>query len=223
MTDPWTDRLSEYLDGDLDPAEHAAIERHLASCDGCTTTLAELRDVVARAAALPARPPASDLWPAVEPRLDPVKSVVTAFPPRVTRRVSFTLPQLVAAGLALMVMSAGGMWVLQHGGPATEMPKVDATNEAPPAALPVSSVDPHYDEAIADLEQALAAGRSQLDPGTIKILESNLGAIDNAIAQSRQALASDPANVYLHSHLAEARQRKLALLRRGISLLDGKS
>ena len=118
------------------------------------------------------------------------------------------------------------MWVLQHGGPATELPSVKATNEPPapaPSMLPVSSAEPHYDEAVADLEQALDAGRSQLDPETIKILESNLAAIDNAIAQSRQALASDPANVYLHSHLAEARQRKLALLRRGISLLDGKS
>jgi hypothetical protein len=55
------------------------------------------------------------------------------------------------------------------------------------------------------------------------VLEASLGAIDAAIEQSRRALAADPANVYLHSHLAEARQRKLALLRRGVGLLNGKS
>jgi len=37
------------------------------------------------------------------------------------------------------------------------------------------------------------------------------------------ALTADPANAYLHSHLAEARQRKLALLRRSVGLLNSKS
>ena len=92
-----------------------------------------------------------------------------------------------------------------------------------PAARPVAFVDPRYDEAIADLEQALSAGRAQLDAGTIKILEANLQAIDAAIEQSRRALASDPANLYLYSHLADAGQRNLALRRRGVGLLDSKS
>ena len=223
MTDHWTDRLSDYLDDEVEPAERAALEQHLASCVECASTLAELREVVARAGSLPARPPTADLWPGIEPRLHGVRSVVTPLTARVARRVSFTMPQLVAAGLALMVMSGGGVWVLQHGGRATDLPRVAATSEVDPSALPVAIADPRYDEAIADLEQALAAGRSQLDPGTVKILEANLDAIDKAIDQSRRALAADPANVYLHSHLAEARQRKLALLRRGVGLMNGKS
>ena len=80
--------------------------------------------------------------------------------------------------------------------------------------------DPRYDDAINDLERALEAGRSQLDPETVKILESNLSAIDRAIDQSRRALEADPANIYLHSHLADARQRKLALLRRASALVS---
>ena len=223
MTDLWTDRLSEYLDDELEPSERAELERHLASCADCASTLDELTAVVARAANVPARPPAADLWPGIEPRLDRAKTAVTPFHARPARRVSFTLPQFVAAGLALMVVSGGGMWVLQHGGRPTDLPPVVATSEADPSVLPAAAADPRYDEAITDLEQALAAGRSQLDPGTVRILEANLEAIDKAIDQSRRALAADPANVYLHGHLAEARQRKLALLRRGVGLLDGKS
>ena len=221
MTDPWIDRLSEYLDGELDAAERAAIERHLDSCDACASALADLREVVARAAALLPRPPASDLWAGVASRLEPPKPTVAVFQPRAARRVSFTLPQLVAAGLALMVMSAGGTWVLQRSG--SELPPVDGATRPSVAAMPVSAADPHYDEAIADLQQALTVGRGQLDPDTIKIIDANLKAIDEAITESRKALADDPANVYLHSHLAEARQRKLALLRRGVALMDGKS
>ncbi len=227
MNDHWTDRLSEYLDDELEPPARAALEQHLASCETCATTLAELRSVVARAASLTPRPPAADLWPGIAPRLDRVTPVMapvaTPFRARVARRFSFTMPQLVAAGLALMVMSGGAVWVLQHGGHATDLPKMEAKNDPDMAPVPVAVPDPHYDEAVADLEQALTAGRAQLDPGTVKILEANLAAIDKAIEQSRQALATDPANLYLHSHLAEARQRKLALLRRGVGLLNSKS
>ena len=226
MIDTWTDRLSEYLDDELPPSERIALEAHLRSCRDCSTTLDELRDVVSRAASLPARPPAADLWPAIEPRLLPQErgASITPFRARISRRISFTLPQLAAAGIALMVMSGGGVWMLQHGGRATSMPPVAATDPAHnPVLAPVALTDPRYDEAIADLQQALEAGRTDLDPATIKVLEANLDTIDKAIEQSRQALAADPANVYLNSHLAEARQRKLALLRRAAALAGGKS
>jgi tetratricopeptide (TPR) repeat protein len=130
------------------------------------------------------------------------------------------MPQLVAAGLALMVMSGGGVWVLQHGGRATDAPPVAAFASGGDAVAPASLADPRYDEAIADLEQALQAGRADLDPGTVKILETNLDAIDKAIDESRRALAADPANVYLNNHLADARQRKLALLRRATAMVN---
>jgi tetratricopeptide (TPR) repeat protein len=222
MTDIWIDRLSEYLDDELTPAERLALEAHLTSCRECTVALDELRAVVARAGALTPRPPANDLWPGIEPRVQ-ARGTVAAFPQRPGRRFSFTVPQLVAAGLALMVMSGGGVWVLQHGGRATTLPPVVANNTPPERGVTLTSLsDPRYDEAIADLEQALEAGRSQLDPGTVKILEANLGAIDKAIDDSRQALAADPANVYLNNHLADARQRKLALLRRATALVGPK-
>jgi hypothetical protein len=224
MSHHYTDQLSDYLDGELSAAERAAVESHLGGCRECSVTLEELRAVVARAATLPVRPPADDLWPGIEPRLAGARDgqIVSFKAARTSRRFSFTVPQLAAAGIALMVMSGGGVWVLQHGGRATSMPPVAATSE-PPAVVPAALIDPRYDEAIADLEQALQAGRSNLDPATIRVLEANLAAIDKAIAESREALDADPANVYLNNHLADARQRKLALLRRATALVGGKS
>jgi anti-sigma factor RsiW len=49
MIDSWTDRLSDYVDGELDPATHAALEAHLATCASCRATRDELQHVVARA------------------------------------------------------------------------------------------------------------------------------------------------------------------------------
>ena len=225
MAHEWSDRLSEYIDDELTPAEGAALEAHLRSCPDCARTLDELREVVARARNLPVRPPATDLWPGIEPQLTTqARSAALPFRPAATRRFSFTLPQLAAAGIALMVMSGGGVWVLQHGGRATSMPPVAAV-DPPNLVVPAGAIlaDPRYDDAIADLQQALDAGRNDLDPTTIKVLEANLQAIDVAIEQSRKALAEDPGNVYLNGHLAAARQRKLALLRRATALVGGKT
>ena len=216
MTDIWIDRLSEYMDGELSPSDAAALEAHLTACPSCMAAVAELREVVARAQSLPPRAPDADLWPGIAQRIDTPPAVVP-FLARSRRRISFTVPQLVAAGLALMVSSGGAVWVLNHGGQKTDLPPVIAAADP---VVPVAFADPHYDEAIADLQQTLQDGRAQLDPQTIRILEANLAAIDKAIDQCRQALASDPGNLYLHNHLTDARQRKLALLRTAAAMVN---
>ena len=82
----------------------------------------------------------------------------------------------------------------------------------------VAMADAQYDAAVADLEKAVKNGRGRLDASTIAIVEHNLQIIDQAISQAREALAADPANSYLSSHLVEARRRKLDLLRRAAAL-----
>ena len=227
--DAFTDRLSDYLDGeDLSARDRAEIDAHLETCSRCQTTLAELREVAARAASLPDAAPTVDLWAGVAARLTP--SAVVPFARPRHRRFSFTLPQLVAAGLALMVLSGGLVWVMQLDDPRASLPSAVAQVEAPAvapaeldAAAPISRssvafVDPDYDQAVADLERILETGRSRLDAETVRIVEDNLRAIDQAIEQSRKALRSDPNSVYLNNHYAASRSRKLALLRRAGAL-----
>ena len=67
-------------------------------------------------------------------------------------------------------------------------------------------------------EQILRDERDRLDPRTVMIIERNLKAIDTAINEARMALNDDPANPYLNSHLADARRRKLDLLRTATTL-----
>lgn len=223
--DAFTDRLSDYLDDeDLGDSERREIAAHLEGCAECRATLRELRAVTARAAALADTPPDVDLWAGVRERIDvPPTAAVSPFR-RLTpqRRFSFTLPQLVAASLALMVLSGGAVWIVRHGGSQTELYPLAAA-PAVGEVSPANFADPHYDEAIADLENALESGRDKLDPETVRVLQDNLDVIDRAIDQCRRALTADPANTYLNSHLADARNRKLALLRRVSALVDAQS
>ena len=224
----WTNQLSDYLDGDLSAAARTALDEHLAGCGECRQVLSELRAVADRAQSLTDVPPERDLWPGVAGEIGaPLQARVLEL--RAARRFSFTLPQLVAASLALMLLSGGMVWIARLGGDRTDFPSIaaddgrpDLTARTTPRTAPVhvTSADAHYDEAIADLQQMLDAGRDKLDPETIRVLQQNLIAIDRAIEQCRQALADDPANVYLAEHLVAAKKRKLALLRRATAIGD---
>lgn len=223
-SDTFTDRLSDYLDDEVGAAERASIEAHLAGCADCRATLDSLRAVMARAARLEDSAPEVDLWPGVAARIQPAARRAARVSPfrraLSAQRFTFTLPQLAAASLALMVLSGGLVWMARSGDPRADFQPISA--EAVPgdvvAMAPANFADAHYDAAVADLEKTLEDGRGRLDPETIRVIEENLGAMDRAIDQCRRALTADPANVYLNSHLAASRQRKLELLRRASAL-----
>jgi hypothetical protein len=183
--------------------------------------------VVARAQALDDTPPASDLWPAIARRIGSgsgadVPDVIDLSARRARRRISFTLPQLAAAGIALMLVSGGVVWraLSRTDTPVAVTPAPTPVVPAPDGVPVVFGDNEPYDQVIARLERLLVEHRGALDTATVLILEKNLEIIDRAIAESRAALAADPANVYLNHHLARTMRRKVDLLRQ-VSALAG--
>jgi hypothetical protein len=239
----WTDKLSDYLDGELPDEERRAVDAHLRGCAECTAVLNDLKRVIARAQGVAGapRPPAADLWAGIAARIETSpRSVrlsgrsadeanVDGAKAGAPRRVTFTLPQLAAAA-ALLVAVSGTVAVKlmpQPAPPAAAAVDVAQAQAEPQVArepgarvVPVSMADAQYDAAVVDLEKALKQGRGRLDASTIAIVEHNLQIIDQAIDQAREALAADPANTYLSGHLVEARRRKLDLLRRAAALSE---
>jgi predicted anti-sigma-YlaC factor YlaD len=226
--DPWTDRLSEYLDGELPEWERHALESHLESCAECSLIVSDLRRVVRRARTLKNPPPATDLWPGIAARIGAgipkAQDVVDLDAQRrVRRRWAFSLPQLAAAGIALMTVSGGAVWFMS--GAAHQSVVSAPVLSSPPEGTPAVSVamrpnaSQSYAAAVADLERVLADGRGKLDTTTVRIIEQNLAAIDRAIAEAQRALDADSANLYLNTHLAETMRRKLDLLRQAAALV----
>ena len=218
MKDQWTDRLSEYLDDELPPAERAALEAHLLECMECGRTLQELRLVVARAAQLHDREPERDLWSGIAARVSAgeVEEVPATSPGK--RRVSFSIPQLVAASIVLVLMSAGSMYLLfQRGQAGTQ--KVAESTPVRPINPTVRAVTRNYDDAVEELEAVLAQNRDQLDTATVRILEQNLAIIDRAISDARAALGQEPTNPYLGRYLDQAMQKKVQLLQRATKVM----
>jgi hypothetical protein len=221
-TDAFANRLSDYVDDEITAVERIAIKAHLARCAECRETVEELRSVVAHAASLEDAAPAGDLWPGVAARVSAQRGTWWLLRRLISsQRFSFTLPQLAAAGLAIVVLTGGLVWMARSGDPRVDFEPVSAHGDVaarPGRPTPAEPTDTHYDEAVANLERVLESRRPRLDPEIAWILEENLAAIDRAIDQSRRALAADPANAYLKRHVAGMRERKLALLRRAGAL-----
>jgi anti-sigma factor RsiW len=220
MSDQWTPRLSEYVDGELEPAERQRLEAHLAGCEECRETVEELRLVVAQAGALTDRPPRAELWTGIARRIRGV-GAVDLTEHRARRRVQLSIPQLLAAGVALAAVGAGTMWLAQPEAPMAGGP---SPAEQPAgftvAGMPVSftATDSGFDAAVGDLMHVMELHRGQLDTSTVRVIEESLAAIDQAIAEARAALAADPANAYLHAHLTKTMRHKLHLLRQAAAI-----
>jgi anti-sigma factor RsiW len=225
--DPWMDRLSEYIDGELPDWERMALESHLEGCQECSVIVSDLRRVVLRARTLKDRAPGTDLWPDIARRIGAASSgsraVMDLDAHRSSRRKwTFSLPQLAAAGIALMTLSGSAVWLFSV--PAKQAAVTPAPvlaggeTRAVTVALKPNAAQ-SYAAAVADLERVLAEGRGKLDTTTVKIIEQNLAAIDRAIAEAQRALDADTANLYLNTHLAETMRRKLDLLRQAAALV----
>lgn len=70
-----------------------------------------------------------------------------------------------------------------------------------------------YGKEIDMLQNIVSQRRTQLDSSTVAIIEKNLRIIDQAIEQSRAALAKDPASRMLDQQLTHALDKKVELLR----------
>ena len=70
-----------------------------------------------------------------------------------------------------------------------------------------------YGREITMLQRIVSDRKTQLDSSTVAIIERNLRIIDAAIAQSKAALAKDPASLMLSEQLTRALDKKVELLR----------
>src|SRR5688572_16204388 len=138
IVDVWTDRLSEYIDGELTREEQAALEAHLLACSECGRVLQELRAVVTRARLVVDRPPERDLWAGIAAQVNsPARRESASEPPaRVViqqkRRISFSIPQLAAASIVLMLLSAGAVYVMLSNQPAAQLAQTPAQSSPSP-------------------------------------------------------------------------------------------
>jgi hypothetical protein len=125
------------------------------------------------------------------------------------------------AGAAAPTPASVGVTSTQPDGAVSPVGQSDVLSGRPrtPALLVSQSTadrehsDLVYGREIEMLQNIVSRRRTQLDSSTVAIIERNLQIIDAAIAQSRAALARDPASRMLDQQLTHALDKKVELLR----------
>ena len=215
--------LPDYVEEhELSPVTRARADAHRLDCASCAALAADLAAIVRQAAALPLLTPSRDLWSGIEARIEaPVVPIgsrntgefVAEAPAAPARRGAPSVRRLALAASVLVAVTAGVTYTLttRAGLPA-------GTAAALPAAAGIRAVsrpsaEVTFDREIATLRQLADERRAELDPATAAILDKNLKLIDAAIAESKAALARDPASGFLAQQLTQAYDSKLQLLR----------
>ncbi len=213
--------MGDLLDNTLSDTQRAQLDAHLAACEGCCVLAADLAKIRDDAGELPTLTPSRDLWAGIEARIE--APVVSLESPRRRPLARWTTRQVAAAAAVLIAVTAGGTWLAATRG--TGFAPQVATTPAPRTQLVAVAVEKGmnaYEGEIASLHNIIESRRGELDSVTVAVLEKNLKIIDRAIAESKAALAADPASAFLAEQLGRAYDTKLELLR-SAALLPSRS
>lgn len=197
-------RLDGYLEGELSPAEHDAVEAHLAGCAACAALHADLVALRKRARRAPAQiPPPPAVWAAIERRM--------------TRdsRPATRSPWLLAAAAVLLVALSSLATVLVVRDRDSRL----ATRDSAAAALDprLAALEADYQRAAAELVRALER-EAALSPEVREALARHLAVVDAAIAEARASVLEHPADAETGGMLLAAYRQKLDLLERATRL-----
>ena len=235
MHTAYRESIQELIDGTIGGIRRAELERHLVECAECRLFLADMETIRLTAESLDPLEPPDRVWLQIAGRLRQ-EGRVQPPPARPAGSPRYAL-LAIAAALVLVVGAAIVALVSQYRTAPAPPPTAAANSAAQPtgsanADIAVESVEAefrlaeqHYQNAIAKLEQAARldqAGRdaNTLDAQTAAMLQKNLQVIDQAIAESREAVRSEPLSAAARDSLFDALRRKVALLQDTIALMN---
>ncbi len=205
--------LDDFVDDETTPDERREVEQHLAGCSDCRSVVKDTRALLAASATLAREvPPGEDLWPDIRARIGQARSA-TASP------WSGARTRWLGLAASLLVVALAGsttLWLRQSG----RTPSVDgqpAGTALPADYDPSATIEDQmreYVEAAELLQASIRERGTKLSPETLVVVEKNLAIIDQAIAEVRGVLESDPTDRGNALMLQAMHQQKVELLRR---------
>jgi len=216
-----TERLSAFVDGDLSPNETAAVRAHAATCEPCTSAIADLRALVVNANALREPEPPPTLWPSIEGALDRTPRWAWL---SIANWRPFGVGAL--AGAAAVVLLVIVLPAVHGSGKRIPAAPPGAESVATSVAASAAATDPllheaeaefaeaaaAYERSIAKLRTLLAREEARWSPHERSRMAERLARLDDSIARSRELASRTPGDSAGNEQLFAAYQQKIAFL-----------
>jgi hypothetical protein len=241
--------LDEWVDGTLSPDARARLEGHFETCASCRALANDLRRLREAGRALPKVEPPPDGWLRLSAALDreqgakagarvlpmaPAQPAAAKQEPAAAKTAGLSLfasrrPLWAALAAAALVVLAVATTLLLYptgndtttaGGDAVDAGHAADANLVQSIETELQLADQHYQNAIAGLEKVFREGEGTLDATTAAVLTRNLGILDQAVRESREALKAQQTSEVPQATLFEALRRKVELLKDTVSLIN---
>ena len=207
--------IHDRVDGTLGAIRGAELDQHLERCDACRALLADLQTIAAAARTLDALEPPDRIWMQIAGRLHQEGRVKPAALDAPAPRRTYTLLALAAT----LLLAVGGSLLLIY---PRHQPMIPATAGNAEQEDPVQRVDSELQKAEEHFNNALdeAEKIEGMDAQTISGLRRNLQDVNQALAQSRAALTSNPQSTTARQSLYDVLKQKIQFLQTTIALMN---
>jgi Putative zinc-finger len=217
--------IQALLDGTLGPIRAAELEQHLDGCAACRALEADLRRVRDLAETLGDPPPPDHVWLQIAGRLRQEGRIHDRPEPAQSHRQQYAW-LAIAAALVLSVGAALAILVPRYLDPSAGTGESARQGNAAGSDTVQSGVEDLrqaeklLQSGVDKLKEGLGSDEGALPKQVTDTLDQNLKILNQAIAESSDAVQKEPQNVAARESLFEALQRKISLLQDTITLMN---
>jgi anti-sigma factor RsiW len=224
-----TDDIQALIDGNgdgaLGPIRAAELERHLDECDACRALANDLRHIRDVADTLDDPQPPDHVWLQIAGRLrqegrvhDQPARVATGRQQYVWLGIAAALVLAVGASLLLLIPRFTGSTAVPAG--TAQQGNAAGADAVQSGVEDLRKAEQLLQSGVAKLKEGLGSNEQALPIDMAGTLDRNLQILDQAIAESSDAMQKEPQNVAARNSLFDALQRKISLLQDTISLMN---
>lgn len=200
-------KISDYVDDELNSAEKQYLEKHLDDCSECQKLHEDFKKIKAEATGLAEFSPSGQTWFKIvsgikEKQNDGLR------PTRIRqRRFVFSPNSLgwVVSAALLLVVIVGAVTLI----PRNTMPATDSQQYV---VSKLEEAEHYYQKAIDALWEAVSVQKESFDPQLYAVFQKNLSIIDESIMACKEAVLSRPNSLDSRNYLLAVYMEKRSLL-----------
>ncbi len=200
-------KISDYVDNELNSTEKQLVEKHLESCPECQKLHEDFKKIKTGAQGLMEFAPSGQTWFKIATGIKEKQKEALRPSPIRQRRFVFSPSSMgwVVSAALLLIIVVGAL---------TIVPKLSTpvANSEQYVISKLEEAELYYQKAIDALWEAVSVREENIDPQLYVVFQENLDIIDDSITACKEAILSRPNNLDSRNFLLAAYREKRDLL-----------